>query len=258
MPHRHTSEAASARIYDFALGGKDNYAADREAAVQAYRELPAARLLPRENRKFMRRAVRAMLDAGVRQFLDLGCGLPGRGNVHEVALAADPGCRTVYVDHDPVAVVHYQALLGPVPGATAVCADVREPAAILADPEVTALLDLSRPVGVLLIATLGLVGDDAVALRTVRAFRDALPPGGHLALCDFTDEALTPRDLEVNRELMRASGVRVDFRSREVLASCFDGLEPLPPGLVPAADWRPDRPHPPATGWLLAGVARKP
>ncbi|TDD86410.1 SAM-dependent methyltransferase [Actinomadura rubrisoli] len=251
-----TAPAAS-RIYDFSLGGKDNYGADREIAIEAFGAFPAARLLPRENRKFMRRAIRFMLEAGVRQFIDLGCGLPGKGNVHEVVHGTDPAGRVVYVDTDPVAVVHYQALLHSVPTATAVRGDVRKPGEVLADPEVAALIDLGRPVGILMTAVLDLVRDEEDPEAAVAGFRDVMAPGSHLAVCDFAEEGLTDADRAARDRMVAESGVVVTFRPRSRLASFFDGLELLAPGLVPAPDWRPDRPHEPATGWLLAGIGRR-
>ncbi|WP_160818987.1 SAM-dependent methyltransferase [Actinomadura sp. J1-007] len=246
---------AASRIYDFSLGGKDNYSADREAALQAFGTFPAARLLPRENRKFMRRAVRYLLDEGVRQFLDIGCGLPGKGNVHEVAHQADPSARVVYVDHDPVAVVHFQSLVHALPGVTAIRADARRPESVLGDDEVTGLIDFSRPVGVLMTAVLDLILDEDDPEAVVRAFRDALAPGGFLVVCDFTDAALTPEERAVSDALIKENGVVVSFRSPERIAGFFDGLDLVEPGVVNAPDWRPDRPHEPATGWLLAGSA---
>ncbi|MDL4774677.1 MULTISPECIES: SAM-dependent methyltransferase [Thermomonosporaceae] len=245
---------AASRIYDFSLGGKDNYGPDREAAIRAFQTFPAARLLPRENRKFMRRAVRHLVDAGITQFLDIGCGLPGKGNVHQVAADAD----VVYVDHDPVAVVHYQALLHAVPRATAVRADARRPHEILAHPEVTALIDFGRPVAVLMTAVLDLITDADDPEATVRAFRDAMAPGGHLVVCDLTDAVITPAERDTAAELVRANGVAVSLRPPARIAGYFDGFELLEPGLVNAPEWRPDRPHEPASGWLLAGVGRKP
>ncbi|MFC5746470.1 SAM-dependent methyltransferase [Actinomadura rugatobispora] len=251
------SGPASSRIYDFSIGGKDNYTSDREAALEAFAAFPAARHLPRENRKFMRRAVRFLLEAGVRQFIDVGCGLPGKGNVHQVAHAVDPDARVVYVDHDPVAVVHFQALLHALPTAIAVHADAREPEGILNHPEVAALIDFDRPVGVLMISVLCHLRDEEGPEAAVGAFRDAVAPGSHLALCEFTDENLTARERSVSEELTRRNGVVVTFRCRERIAGFLDGFEPVEPGLVYAPEWRPDRPYDEPTGWLLAAVARK-
>ncbi|MFB4314528.1 SAM-dependent methyltransferase [Actinomadura sp. 21ATH] len=249
---------ASSRIYDFSIGGKDNYTPDRDVALQAFESLPAARLLPRENRKFMRRALRHLLDEGVRQFVDVGCGLPGNGNVHQVVHGVAPDAPVVYVDNDPVAVVHYQSLLHSVRAATAVRADARDPQGILKHPEVTELIDFDRPVGVLMCAVLSHLTDEEDPGSTVRAFRDAMAPGSRLALSDLTDENLTPEESRIRDELIERNGVIITLRPRAFIASCFEGLELAEPGLVYAPDWRPDRPHEPATGWLLGGVGRKP
>ncbi|MBO2457447.1 SAM-dependent methyltransferase [Actinomadura violacea] len=255
---RGSTGAALNRIYDYSLGGKDNYCADREIAIEVFGSFRAARLLPRENRKFLRRAVRHMLDAGVRQFLDVGCGLPGKGNVHEVVHARDPDGRVVYVDIDRVAVVHYQALLHAVPNAAAVHGDARKPHAVLADPEVTALIDLRRPIGVLMTATLDAILDEEDPDGVVRAFTEAMAPGSHLAICDFTGDAMTPQERALQDRIVAENGLVFTARPRSRITAFFDGLELVEPGLVPAPEWRPDRPHEPATGWLVAGVGRKP
>ncbi|WP_026400427.1 SAM-dependent methyltransferase [Actinomadura rifamycini] len=250
--------AASSRVYDFSLGGKDNYGPDRDAAMAALALHRVAHLLPRENRKFMRRAVRYLLDAGVRQFIDVGCGLPGKGNVHELARRADPAARTVYVDHDPVAVVHYQALLHAVPTATAVRGDARRPADVLGDPDLTALVDLDRPVAVLMIAMLDQIPEADDPDGVVRAFRDAMAPGSHLVVCDLASDRLTPADLDRHEKIVELLGFPVEFRPASRLAGFFAGLDLVDPGLVPAPEWRPDRPYDPPSGWLMAGVGRKP
>ncbi|QXJ20466.1 SAM-dependent methyltransferase [Actinomadura graeca] len=250
--------AASARVYDYSLGGKDNYGPDRAAAAAALAAHRVAHLLPRENRKFMRRAVRHLLEAGVRQFIDVGCGLPARGNVHELAARAAPDARVVYVDHDRVAVVHYQALLHSVPGATAVHGDARRPHEIIGHPEVTALIDFDRPVGVLMVSVLGHLRDEDDPESAVRAFRDVMAPGSHLVVCDLLSDNLTDDDWAAHRKLTEQIGIHLAFRSSERLAGLFDGLDLVEPGLVPAPDWRPDRPYEPPSGWLLAGVGRKP
>ncbi|MFC4907124.1 SAM-dependent methyltransferase [Actinomadura gamaensis] len=257
-PDHGLGRPAASRVYDFSLGGKDNYSKDRDVAIQAFERLDAARLLPRENRKFMRRAVRYLLDAGVRQFLDIGCGLPGRGNVHEVVHGVDPEATVVYVDHDPVAVVHYRALLHSVPTAAVVHADARDPASVLGDPQVTRLIDFDRPVGVLMIAMLDLIPDRDDPRAVVRAFRDRMAPGSHLVVCDFLDENLTDEERAIADDLVRRNGIVVTLRPRAFIADYFDGLQLVEPGLVYAPDWRPDRPYDPPTGWLLAGVGVKP
>jgi len=249
---------ASSRVYDYSLGGKDNYGADREAATEALGLHRVAHLLPRENRKFMRRAVRHLLDAGVRQFIDVGCGLPGKGNVHDLAHAADPDARVVYVDIDPVAVVHYQSLVHAVKGVGAVNGDARRPAQILADPEVTALIDFDRPVGVLMISMLDWIPDEDDPDAVVAAFRAALAPGGHLVICDFLSDHLTGDDWAAHHDLTERHGISLTFRSSQRFAGWFEGLDLVDPGLVLAPEWRPDRPYDPPSGWLMAGVGRKP
>ncbi|GAA2588624.1 SAM-dependent methyltransferase [Actinomadura fulvescens] len=249
---------ASARVYDYSLGGKDNYAPDRDAATDALDAHRVAHLLPRENRKFMRRAVRYLLAAGIRQFVDLGCGLPGKGNVHDLALAADPASKVAYVDNDPVAVVHFQALLHTLPGATAVTADVRRPDAVLNHPDITALIDFTRPVGILMISMLDWIPDEDDPDTIVATFRDALAPGGHLVICDFLADNLSESDWTAHRELTERYGISLTFRSTERFKGFFDGLDLVEPGLVLAPEWRPDRPYDPPSGWLLAGVGRKP
>ncbi|TDD86411.1 SAM-dependent methyltransferase [Actinomadura rubrisoli] len=249
---------ASARVYDFSLGGKDNYGADRDAASAALAAHRVAHLLPRENRKFMRRAVRFMLEAGVRQFIDLGCGLPGKGNVHEVVHGTDPAGRVVYVDIDRVAVVHYQALLHSVPTAGALHGDARRPREIIGHPEVAALIDWDRPVGILMISMLSHVPDEDDPDGVVRAFRDAMAPGSHLAVCDFLADHLTAADWDAHRELTERVGIRLTFRSSARLARLFEGLDLVDPGLALAPEWRPDRPYDPPSGWLMAAVGRHP
>ncbi|MEU5879255.1 SAM-dependent methyltransferase [Spirillospora sp. NPDC047279] len=249
---------ASARVYDYSLGGKDNYGPDRSAASDALDMYEVAHLLPRENRKFMRRAVRHLLDAGVRQFIDLGCGLPGKGNVHDLAHAADPSATVVYVDNDPVAVVHFQSLLHAVENATAIAADARRPEAILTHPELTALIDLDRPVGILMISMLDWIPDEDDPDAVVAAFRDALAPGGHLVICDFLSDNLSEADRAIHKELTDRYNISLTFRSSERFKGFFTGLDLLDPGLVLAPDWRPDRPYDRPSGWLMAGVARKP
>jgi hypothetical protein len=251
------TSAASSRVYNYALGGKDNFAKDRQLAADMAAACAVTRKLPRENRKFMRRAVRFMLDAGVRQFIDIGCGLPGRGNVHDVVHAVDPQASVVYVDSDPVAVVHYQSLLHADPTATVIRADARKPTEVLGHPEVTALIDFDRPVGVLIVATLHLVTDEEDPDAIAAAFRAAMAPGSYLALCDLASDNLTDTDWAVFHELTDKHGIVAVYRCSDRLKEFFGDLELVEPGLVNAPEWRPDREHEPPSGWLLAAVARK-
>jgi SAM-dependent methyltransferase len=252
------SRPTSTRIQNFAMGGKDNYSLDRATALRFVQALPILRLLPAENRRFMRRAVRFMLSQGVRQFIDVGCGLPGKGNVHELVHRVDPSAPVVYVDIDPVAVVHFRALVHTEPNTIALEADARDPHGILNHREVTRLIDFGRPVGVLMITMLAQIREEADPDGVVRAFGDAMAPGGQLALCELTDEAMTTEERDLCQDLLCQAELVAEFRSRERIARLLDGLEPVEPGLVAAPDWRPDRPYDPPSGWLLGTVARKP
>jgi hypothetical protein len=244
-------------MYDYALGGKDNYSADRNASEQILAALPVAINAVRENRQFMRRAVRYMLSLGIRQFLDLGCGLPGRGNVHDLVHKTDPRATVVYVDSDPVPITHFQALLSSSTTVTAVHADIRRPNEILSDPNVTRLIDFRRPVGVLMVAVLHYIFDKDDPAGIVTAFSDTLSPGSHLAICHFTSEGWGPEDLDFLNGLAENAGVPVALRSRKQIAALLAGLDLIEPGLVLPAHWRPDRQSPDPSGWLLAGMSRK-
>jgi SAM-dependent methyltransferase len=244
------------RMYDYALGGKDNFAADRAAAQKLQEAIPVARLSAGENRRFMRRAVRHLLKQGVRQFLDLGCGLPGRGNVHQLAGTADPEATVVYVDYDPVAVSHYRALLSGSATTAAVQADVRQPGDILTHPDVTRLIDFDRPVGLLMISLLQLIPDDADPAGIVAGFHDALAPGSHLALSHYTGDAQSPETLATFASAVEQMREQVTLRTKAEITELFAGFDLLEPGVVPAPDWRPDRPYETPSGWLLAGVGR--
>ncbi len=184
-----TSRPHPARMYNYYLGGKTNYLVDQEAAREVLRQAPELRLIARENRAFLQRAVRYLVGAaGIRQIIDIGTGIPAAGNVHEVAHAITPGVRVAYVDNDPIVHVHASALLTG-SGATAiVLADVREPEAILADPQVRELIDVSEPVALLLVAILHFVTDKEGPTKIVSIFRDALPVGSYLALSHATGD----------------------------------------------------------------------
>ncbi|WP_067489607.1 SAM-dependent methyltransferase [Actinomadura hibisca] len=248
-----------ARMYDFYLGGKDNYAADRAAAREVLKFAPHIPALARANRAFLRRAVRHLCAAGVDQFLDIGAGLPTHGNVHEIAQAAAPGSRVVYVDNDPTVLVHGRALLEGEEDAKVVPGDVRDVPGLLADPTVRGLLDLSRPVAVLMVALLHCVADEDDPWAAVAELRDALPPGSHLVLShicasDHVDPARAAADV------YQRSRTTMVLRERAAIERFMDGFELLDPGLAALDDWRPDgggkRDDLPA--WILCGVGRKP
>jgi SAM-dependent methyltransferase len=245
----------NARMYDYALGGKDNFAADRAVVEEVFAALSLKSLPTTENRRFMRRAVRFLLSQGVRQFLDIGCGLPGRGNVHDLAHKVDPTATVVYVDYDPVAVSHYNAILSGRATATAIHADARNAGDIMARPEVTRLIDFDRPVGLLMISVLELITDQDPA-GIVAEFRDAMAPGGHLALSHTTHEGKSREELDAGATLLEPIRETWRLRRRDQITGFFDGFDILEPGIVQAPDWRPDRPYETPSGWLLAGVGR--
>ena len=244
------------RLYDFATGGKDNFAADRATAEALFAANPVQSLPPLENRRFLRRAVRFLLREGVRQFLDLGCGMPGRGNVHELAHSVDPQAAVAYIDYDPVVVSHYSALLKGVPTATVIHADARGPDDVLKHPEVTTLIDFDRPIGLLMTALLYTIPDDQDPYGLVAHYRDALAPGSHLVLSHYTGDGKTGEQLSAFQAVIDRLREPVRLRSQAETERFFDGFELVEPGVVTAPDWRPDRPHLEASGWLLAGVAR--
>jgi hypothetical protein len=254
---------SAARMYDYFLGGFHNFAIDRQAAQQVIAIYPDAPLVMRANRAFLRRAVTFLLEQGVDQFLDLGSGIPTVGNVHEVAQRANPAARVVYVDLDPVAVLHSEALLRDNPNAAVIRADVRDPTPILAHPTARRLLDPGRPLAILLVALLHFVTDDAEAERLVGTLREALPPGGFLALSHGTHEGAPPEAIARAERLYAGTSNPAKARSRAEVARFFAGLELVEPGLVHAPVWRPDDPDDPlrddpTRSLILAGVGRKP
>jgi SAM-dependent methyltransferase len=259
-----TTKPHAARMYDYYLGGKDHFAVDREVAELSIRSWPAVRVAARENRSFMGRAVRYLVaEEGIRQFLDIGTGLPTARNVHEVAQEAAPECRVVYVDNDPIVLAHARALLTSSPqGRTAyVDADLREPGKILADPAVTGTLDFGQPVALMLLAILHFLPDADDPARIVRTLMDALPSGSYLVASHVTPE-FDPAGVGGLERTYRASGVACQSRTAEEFAQvAFTGLHLVEPGLVVGTQWRPDDDGPHAQPREVngyAGVARKP
>ncbi|SCF02404.1 MULTISPECIES: SAM-dependent methyltransferase [Micromonospora] len=233
-----------ARMYDYYLGGSHNFAADRAAARAMMEAVPEAPLMAQANRAFMRRAVQYLVDSGVRQFLDIGSGIPTVGNVHEIAQRAAPDSRVVYVDVDPVAVAHSREILQGNPGATVVQEDLRRPAAILSHPEVTKLLDLSQPVAVLIVAVLHFVPDADRPEEILRTLRETLAPGSYLVMSQATDEdrGHTGERAEAER-VYRRTDSPLSIRSRAELTALFDGFTLLEPGVVWVPQWRPESPE---------------
>nr|WSY49768.1 SAM-dependent methyltransferase [Streptomyces sp. NBC_00886] len=230
------------RIYDYYLGGSHNFEVDREAARKAMEFLPGLPKIMQANRAFMRRAVRFAAAEGITQFLDIGSGIPTFGNVHEVAQEASPGAHVVYVDHDPVAVAHSQAVLAGNATADAIAADLRKPQEILASTEVQRLIDVNRPVALLLVAILHFVEDADDPYGAVAQLREALAPGSLLILTHASYEGipLPPERAEGAVDVYKDIRNPLIMRSREEIARFFEGYDMVEPGLVPMPDWRPD------------------
>jgi hypothetical protein len=259
-----TSRPHPARIYDYGLGGKNHFAADREMAEKAWVSMPSARISGRENRAFLGRAVRYLAgEEGIRQFLDIGTGLPTTGNVHEIAQQAAPESRIVYVDNDPLVLVHARALLTSSPeGRTAyIQADLRDPAGILADPATRDVIDFTQPVALMLVSVLPLIQDEDNPAEIVRTLVDALPPGSFLAASHLTGEHDRAAWATIQADY-RAAGMPAQWRDSDEFARlAFTGLELVPPGVVLVSEWRPGTrgPRPsPAEVSIYGGVARKP
>ena len=235
-----------ARMYDYYLGGKENFAADREAAGQALRAVPQLAQLARENRKFLGRVVRFCAEAGVRQFIDIGAGLPTQENTHEVARRYAAGSRVAYVDADDIAVLHGQALLATDAQTRVIRADLRRPDEILGNDTLGSLIDLGKPVAILLLAILHFIPEQDEPARIVAELRDAMAPGSYLAMSHvemFPAHAVGHQSRsEEARMLGRAyQADRVGpARGRAEIARFFEGLELVDPGLVEIWDWRPD------------------
>jgi O-methyltransferase involved in polyketide biosynthesis len=253
--------ANPARVWNYWLGGKDNFAADREAADKAMEAMPAMPLIARMARRFLGDAVRQLADGGIRQFLDIGTGLPTADNTHEVAQRAAPDSRIVYVDYDPVVLSHARALLTSTPeGATDyIQADLRDTGTILAQAAQT--LDLSQPVALMLVAVLHFFPDTAGPAAIVARLLAALPPGSYLVASQTTADFHEARAAADGVEAVHQAGLQFQTRTAdEFLKLAFTGLQLVDPGLVPVSEWRPDkalRPLPAEVGYYGA-VARKP
>jgi hypothetical protein len=258
-----TTIPSVARIYDYLLGGKDNYAVDRAAAAKFLELAPEAQQIAWSNRHFLVRCVRFLAQAGIGQFIDLGAGLPTSPNVHEVAREAVPDARVVYVDHDPVVVIHGNALLATDAGVTVVRADLREPTQVLDHPDVTRLIDFSQPVAILIAAVLHFVSEEEEPRQMVASYLDRVPAGSYLAIStgssDVPDEDLDAEAHERLQALYRSAGTPLVGRSKEQVEEFFTGCELVEPGIVQLAKWRPDNWAEARTiRWhLIAGVGRK-
>jgi SAM-dependent methyltransferase len=230
---------SAARMYDYYLGGSHNFAADRALAEEYIKVLPDMPVIARAQRYVLHRMIRHLTAAGVTQFLDLGSGIPTACSVHEIALAADPNARVVYVDSDPVAVAHSTSLLTDVPHAAVIRADLRDPDAILSNSVVTDLLDPSRPVAVLMIAVLHFVADEDDPPGVVAAYRDATVPGSCLAITHATSDYQPQLARRAEAVYTRASH-QIHYRDRQRILDMLAGYDLLEPGLVDMIHWRPE------------------
>ena len=257
-----TSRPHPARMYDYYLGGKDNYPVDRAAARRVLRAAPEVREIARANRAFLRRAVRFLVgEAGIRQIIDIGTGIPGAGNVHEVAGKIAPGTRVVYVDNDPIVHVHANALLGGSGTTRIVLADLRQPQRILTQPKTLELIDFTQPVALLLVAILHFITDAENPAALAATLREALPPGSYIALSHGTNDFRTETAEKAAAVYDQATSPAT-LRSHDQIAALFGGWHLVEPGLVQVPLWRPDSPPPGPRDlhrmWIYGGVARRP
>lgn len=246
-------QPSAARMYDYYLGGSHNFAADREMASKVLAIFPDGPLMAQANRSFLHRGVRYLLDQGIRQFLDLGSGIPTAGNVHEITQAHAPESRVVYVDVDPVAVAHSEAILAGNDLASIVQADIRDPNDVLGSPTVRELLDLNQPIGLLAVAVLHFVptADDPAGL--IGTFRDALPAGSALVLAHGTLDK-RPEEMERVAEIYQNTANPVTPRTRADIATFLAGWDLVEPGLTWVVEWRPDWPDEVGTDSSWCGI----
>jgi SAM-dependent methyltransferase len=256
-----TGKANVARVYDWWLGGTHNFRADADAARAMISIEPNVRAFARANRAFVGRVVRFLAaEAGIRQFLDIGSGIPTASNVHQVAQDARPGSRVVYVDVDDVAVAHSGLLLAGNPDATVIQADLRDPAKILAAPQTQRLLDFTRPAAVLLVTVLHYLADADQPQRIVDTLRSALAPGSYLVICHACSDARPQVAATIETAYKSRVPTEGRARTREEIVRFFDGFTLVEPGLVWLPEWRPDHPEDvpeqPEKFWNLVGVGR--
>lgn len=252
-----------ARMYDYYLGGKDNYEADRTAAAQVIASFPDVRRAVRENRAFLARVVRFLAaEAGIRQFIDIGTGLPTKSNVHEIAFAAAPDARIVYADYDPVVVAHGQMILSGATSTAFIEGDLRRPGEILENAELRSLINFDEPVALLLVAILNFVADEADPAGIVSQFRAVMAPGSYLVISHGASEERPATAQDVENVYQKATA-RAVLRNRAEILPFFAGFELIEPGLVYAAQWRPDVRAlttdlaGPGTAMTLVGVGRR-
>jgi SAM-dependent methyltransferase len=260
-PEVDAEQANVARVYDALLGGSHNFAVDRDVASALVAIEPSSRDAARANRQFLGRAVKFLVKSGIRQFLDIGSGVPTSGNVHEIAQSAAPDAHVVYVDTDPVAIAHSKSILAGNERATIVQADLREPDAILSHPDVKRLIDFDRPVALLLVAVLHFITDEERPGDLVRRLADALVPGSYLVISHATLDGRPPQVGEAIEKLYSRTSAPGRPRDHASVEAFFDGFEILEPGLVYLPQWRPEEGdlvfERPEQAWGYAGVGRK-
>lgn len=253
-------QANAARVYDYILGGAHNFAVDRELAREAYAVHPGVREIVHGNRAFLRRATQFCLSEGVRQFVDLGSGLPTAGNVHEVAHRVDPLARVIYVDRDAAAVAHSRAMLAGAGLVDMVYADVCEPDQVMRGDVATRLLDFDQPIALCAVGLLDFIPPNDHPAELLAKYRSMLPTGSYLVLSHLVEESTAPPELARLLKFSAKRGWPVHSRAREEIEGLFAGLSLIDPGLVPVPMWRPDSAdqaeHQPASGVTLAGVGR--
>jgi SAM-dependent methyltransferase len=250
-----THIAHPARVYDYWLGGKDNFAADREVAERGLAAAPDIARSARTNRDFLKRAVRLAAEQGIRQFLDIGSGLPTAENTHEIAQRVAPGARVVYIDNDPIVRVHGQALLADNSTTTVVQADVRRPTEILTHPDVGKLIDFSQPVAAMLLGVLHFVSDEEDPYGIMSRLRAVMAPGSYLIFSHITGDDDPDKGQLLQAAINREA--RATPRTRDDVDRFFTGFEILEPGIVPPDRWRPEHPAHMDRFWLWAGVGIK-
>ncbi|WP_460402768.1 SAM-dependent methyltransferase [Actinophytocola sediminis] len=250
----------AARVYDYLLGGAANFAQDRVFAEQVLEVMPQARTAARLNRAYLRRAVHFCVESGIRQFIDIGSGIPTAGNVHEIAKGLDQDTRVLYVDSEPVAVTHSELILRGIDNAEAIRADLTDPDSILGSDAAARLIDFSQPVAVLMVAVLHFIPDSAEPHQAVARYVDAMAPGSHLVVSHAV-KVLTASTVAAGELYDRSASPGVG-RTPEEITAFFTGTELVPPGLLWTTQWRPESPDDvderPEDSLLYAGVGRKP
>jgi hypothetical protein len=258
-PNIDTEVYSVARLYDFLLGGRHNFAADRALGRQLLAAEPNGRLILLENRAFLARTVKYLLDQGVRQFLDLGSGIPTQGYVHEIAHLTHPGVGIVYIDNDPPAVSHSNYILRENADAGAVLADLCEPERVLGDPTVKGLIDFDQPVALLALAVLHFVPDEGDPCGIVARYRDHLAPGSFFVMTHATSDGITQETVANVQEIYQSNMTTATARTKDEIAGMFSGFDLVDPGIVLIPYWRPEpgeMPEDPDSYWFYGAVGR--